>query len=410
MTDKPKFEDAPGLAVRPAGKAWEARWQCRTDIMAKGFSPKSRRLWTGLEPTELERAYVSDQCNRLQGEMLIYSHGGLPGATAFDGTLRSLIRCYQTDPDSSFHKLRHQIRVNYTSILKRLEDQHGDEAIADIKARGVLAWHKAWGGDGAHVPMAKAFIGMLRTVVTFGAVMLEDDQCIRLKAVLSGMRFKMPKPRTERMTLEMVVAVRAKCHEWGWYSIALAQALQFELTLRQKDCVGEWIPMTEPGVSDVTWNRQKWLHGMRWSEIDQNLILKHQTSKTGKLLEVSLHNAPMVLEELKAMEDRIGALPVAGPIVISEATGRPWVTAEFRRKWRMAAKAAGIPDAVKNMDTRSGAITEATMAGAPLEHVQHAATHSDIGMTQRYSRGAAEKVANVMQFRVAARNKPRTDD
>lgn len=29
----------------------------------------------------------------------------------------------------------------------------------------------------------------------------------------------------------------------------------------------------------------------------------------------------------------------------------PWSTAEFRRKWRLVAKKAGIPDIVKNRDS-----------------------------------------------------------
>lgn len=409
MTDKPKFEDAPGLVIRPAGKVWEGRWQCRTDLLERGFKPKSRRVWTGLEPTELERAYVSDQCNRLQDEMLIFGRGGLPETSAFDGTLNSLIKVYQTDPDSGFHKLRYQIRNNYAQILRRLGEQHGDEKIADIKARGVLAWHKAWSDDGKRIAMAKMFVGMLRTVIGFGATFLEDEQCIRVKAVLSGMRFKMPNPRTEFLTYDQVVAICAEAHRFGYHSIALAQAFQFECTLRQKDILGELVPLSEPGVSDVTWGGYKWLHGLRWSEIDQNMILRHVTSKTGKEVEINLHNAPLVLEQLALLREREGPLPTSGPIVRSEMNGRPWVAAEFRRKWRLCAKSAGVPDSVKNMDSRAGAITEATSSGAPLEHVQHAATHSDIGMTQRYSRGAADKVANVMQFRTAHRAK-RTDD
>jgi hypothetical protein len=406
MTDL-KFEDAPGVVVRKAGAGqWEARWQCRYDLVAKGFKPKSRRLWVAArEPSDIERAYVSDQANRLQSEMLVWGRGGLPGATAYDGTLRGLIRCYQTDPDSSFHKLRYQIRENYTSVLKRLETQHGDVLIEDIKARGVLAWHKDWSANGAHIPMAKVFVNMLRTVVSFGAVMLEEPECIRLKAVLSGMRFQMPKPRSVHLTADMAIAIRAWAHKFGWPSVALAQALQFELTLRQKDVIGEWVPVAEPGVSDVTWNGQKWLHGLRWSEIDQNMILRHTTSKTGKDLEVNLKHAPMVLEEIEAMLKRDGDLPKIGPMIIAETTSRPWVTGEFRRRWRTCARAAGIPDSIRNMDTRAGAITEATSSGALLEHVQHAATHSDIGMTQRYSRGAAEKISNVMQLRSQSRNK-----
>jgi hypothetical protein len=85
---------------------------------------------------------------------------------------------------------------------------------------------------------------------------------------------------------------------FGWPSIALAQAFQFECTLRQKDVIGELVPLSEPGVSLVVIRNQKWLRGIVWQEIDQNLILKHVTSKKQKLTEVDLKLAPMVIEEL----------------------------------------------------------------------------------------------------------------
>lgn len=76
-----------------------------------------------------------------------------------------------------------------------------------------------------------------------------------------------------------------------------------------------------------------------------------------------------------------------------------------RRKWRIVADRAGLPKSLRNQDSRAGGITEATDAGADLEHVRHAATHSNISMTQRYSRGSVEKTANVMQLRQKHRNK-----
>jgi hypothetical protein len=57
------------------------------------------------------------------------------------------------------------------------------------------------------------------------------------------------------------------------------------------------------------------------------------------------------------------------------------------------------------MDSRAGAISEATDAGIDIEHVRQAATHGDISMTQRYSRNGAEKTANVLRQRAAYRKK-----
>jgi hypothetical protein len=48
----------------------------------------------------------------------------------------------------------------------------------------------------------------------------------------------------------------------GMPSIQLAQALQFELCLRQKDVIGEWVPVAEPGMSSVTYHGRKWLCGL----------------------------------------------------------------------------------------------------------------------------------------------------
>ena len=75
----------------------------------------------------------------------------------------------------------------------------------------------------------------------------------------------------------------------------------------------------------------------------------------------------------------------------------------IRRMWRMVARKAGVPDAVYNMDTRSGAITEALQSGASLDAVRKAATHSDAKMTMRYSRNEVAGRSEVQQKRIAGR-------
>jgi hypothetical protein len=55
------------------------------------------------------------------------------------------------------------------------------------------------------------------------------------------------------------------------------------------------------------------------------------------------------------------------------------------------------------MDSRSGGITEGTDAGLTLEQMRHAATHSHVTMTGRYSRNAASKIAESLKARAAHR-------
>lgn len=399
MMDRPYIPHAPGVVWRPRKNGWECRWQARSDLVKKGWAPKSVQLWVGSELTEADVYSIQKRATDLQDEMLVWGRGGdeLLPLTAYDGSLLSLVGCYQTDPDSSYHKLRYASRRFYDRLCRRIAKDHGAEIIPDIKARHLLRWHEEWSA-GDKIAMAHALIGMLRTLCGFGATILENDECARLSAVLSKMRFAMAKPRNERMTAGQANAIRKIAHERGRPSIALAQALQFDLMLRQKDVIGEWVPMSEPGISAVTNDGYKWLRGLRWEEIDDNLILRHTTSKRLKDIEIDLKLAPMVMEEL-AHEGR----KASGPVIVCEDSALPWDANWFRQVWREVATAAGVPKKVRNMDSRAGAITEATEAGADLEAIRHAATHGDIQMTQRYARGGVEKTAKVMELRAAHR-------
>ena len=401
----PKVTNAPGVVwQKRANGQWKAIWRARADIIERGWPIKSTGLWVGT-PEELDEEnikYIQSYSNDLHIDMLAWGRGTPPRVPGvYDGTLEALAHAYRTDEDSPYHKKRYVTRKHYDKLIERIVDEHGAEFVANIKGRTVLRWHEEWSAGGK-IAMGHAVVGMLRTIVNFGVTMLDSEDCERLSGTLSKMRFTNAKPRSAALTADMATAFRAKAHEMGFPSMALAQALQFELMLRQKDVIGEWVPISEPGVSDVTFRGEKWLRGLRWEEIDANLILRHVTSKRGKLIEVNLRAAPMVMEEIGRITDR------TGPVVIQERAGMPWSTYYFRHMWRSIADAAGLPKHIRNMDSRAGAITEATDAGADLEAVRHAATHSDIQMTQRYSRGDTDKIASVMAKRIAHRNKKGT--
>lgn len=413
---KPEIAEAPGLVWRPRKGGWVATWQARTDIVQAGFEPQTARLWAGTEPSDIEKAHIATQCKRLHADMMLWSKDRTERINVFDGTLRTLINCYQTDPDSRYHKKRFATRRNHDTLLRRIAEKHGAEQLIDIKGRTLLSWHGQWSDGGKMLATGQAIKGQLRVLFSFGFTILEDLECERLCNVMSKMQFDAPTSRNQAITADQAVAVRNMAREWfGWGSIALAQALQFELMLRQKDVIGEWVPISEPGTSDLTWRGQKWLRGLRWSEVNENLILRHTTSKRQKDLEVDLKLAPMVMEELALMADVPVAMvsrdlfPASGPLVRNEIHAFPYADSEFRRKWRKVAIKAGVPKNVFNMDSRAGGITEASDSGADMEHIRQAATHSDIAMTQKYNRNSAEKVANVMRIRVEGRNKPKTE-
>jgi hypothetical protein len=358
--------------------------------------------------------------------MLIFGRGGVTAINPFDGTLKSLVNCYQTDPDSTYRRLRYKVRQNNDALLKRLVKAHGNEDLGDIKGRTILAWYKEWTGGGEKISMGAAFVGQLRTLFTFGRSILEIEECIRLGQVMHDLKFQGTRARKVSVTADQADAIRYKARlHFGWWSLAMGQALQFECTLRQKDVIGEWVPIAEPGVSAVIHGGKKWVRGLDWSEIDENLILRHVTSKKQKETEVDLKLAPMVLEEFReycegehvVTTDPVTKktivhrhlLPASGPIMLCEISALPWTDSEYRRKWRLVANACGIPKNVWNMDSRSGAISEAIAAGVPLEFVRHAATHSDIAQTQEYDRIQAKATATTMRARIENRNKKETE-
>jgi hypothetical protein len=284
MTDfRPEIPGAPGLVWKRRVNGWAARWQARTDLIRRGWPIKSLPLWEGTEPTPQQVAYIQDQCRRLQSEMLVWGRGGITQLLPYDGTIRGLIAAYSTDQDSRYRKVRYHTRLNYDNMLKRIERDNGKKLLIEIRARDVLAWHRTWLESG--IAMSHALITMLRNLLKFGATILECEECKRLRIALDEMRFENSRQREERITVEQANAVRAKANEMGRPSIALAQAFQFDLMLRQRDVIGEWVPLNEPGMSDITVRNWKWLRGLRWSEIDGNLILRHTTSKKLKPIE-----------------------------------------------------------------------------------------------------------------------------
>jgi hypothetical protein len=265
-------------------------------------------------------------------------------------TLQQLIECYRTDRDSNFPRLRYQVRIKHGRQLDRLIREHGGDQLRNIRFRSIVGWYGDW-VDGSKIATGRSLLDRLRELFRFGYTILEDPECNRLFDGLSELRLESLSSRTVQMTLEQAKAIRKTAHEhFGWDSIAFAQALQYELLLGQKDAIGEWVPKGEPGETDVFVGEKKWLRGLRWSDIDDNMILRHRVGSARRPIEVDLRTAPMVLEELEFYaggETR----PTSGPVIICDTTGLPWSTAEFRRKWRLVAQKAGLPANITNRDS-----------------------------------------------------------
>ncbi|MGY3698221.1 hypothetical protein ACVIGA_008301 [Bradyrhizobium sp. USDA 3240] len=256
-------------------------------------------------------------------------------------TLGQLIDFYVADPNSGLSNLSYRARENSRRYLRRIKAEKGAYPVEAINSSMLVYWNQMWGRDGKNAT-ARALKWQLRSLFAYGAISKQDTKCIELLEAIKGIHNETVARSTAKLSIEQAKAIIAKAHEWGAHSIAFVQALQFETPLTQRDCLGEYVPLEYPGCTNVIWRGMKWLHGLRWSEVSDDLVLRRRN------LELDLKNAPLVLAELDYWTDfRRGD----SPVIISEATALPWVASEFRRKWRRIADATRVPASLRNMDS-----------------------------------------------------------
>jgi hypothetical protein len=267
---------------------------------------------------------------------------GSPSSGSFD----DLTERYLTDLRSPYHSLRHATRTNYGYLLKPVRKHFGPYLLRDLRLRHFEEFYNEYVEEG-HIAMGNGAITMARNIATFGTTVLRDEECQRLSGILKQFKFA-PTVKREPMTEEHIRKICDMARKMGFASIAMAQAIQHECELKQKDVIGEWVPVSDPGVSDIIDGADKWVRGLRWDQIDKNWVLTHFTSQSQKKVVIDLKAAaPMMMAEI----ERVAPNKRSGPMILRDGTFKPWTTSSFRRNWRKIADEAGIPKGVRNMDT-----------------------------------------------------------
>lgn len=382
---------------RPSGKV-ELFWRCSGAAKKAGYQPRYVRLH------EIED--IEAKCRQLHAEQLAWlaQRGGASVPLPEQMTIGHLFELYRTRPSSPYQAVKWNSRRSYDQILQTIEEACGDVRLKDISMDTLFVWFQdARYPEGKNGPdrlrKASAIITMLRMTISFG-VAAEVEECLRLQAILSNMRFKQPVKRTEAMTARQARALVDEAIRQGRLSIALGTALQFECGLRQRDVIGEWEPFLGQPTSRYVIGRRQWVNGLTWQMIE-NGVLSKQTTKTGAVVSHDLTLCPLVCEVLAMIPKSKRAF---GPVIVSENTGKPYAQAVYGRTWRQVADAAGLPRTLWNMDARSGAATEASDAGAALGDTRAVLGHADEKMTARYVRGdSLEKSRRVAKLRLKHR-------
>ena len=399
---------APGLKRKSNGDGtFRYYWQARTDLVKKGYRPSSVRLHYAETAEGL--AQRAARCHILWAEMLAWAaNDGVLAARGYDGSIGSLCNQFQIH-DASPYKLRAKWNTQrlYDQCIKIICNTVGARALRELLGPDFTRWHTKWGDPSAEgrprrLTRAKHCMDTVRRVVSFGVTLGYADRA-RADGILGKMRFQMPKSRLSKLTLEQVGKIRSAAHDIGLGSIALAQTIQFELAMRQKDVIGEWVPR-EGASGGITHKNTFWTGGMVWSDIDADMILRKTHVKTGFTVEHDLGLYPDILHEI----DLVDPSRRVGPMIISEATGEPYKHRTFTQTWRRVADVAGLPKGVWNMDSRSGAISEAYDAGADEISVMKHAGHKNRQTSAKYNRGSLEQTSRVARFRMAKRTKNET--
>jgi hypothetical protein len=288
-------------------------------------------------------------------------------------TVRTLITHYLSDPSSPYRSKQHASRQQTDSLCRIILDDMGDKKLSDITADYMHDIHAKWiaraatRGRGDGKAMGHALITQLRTTVNYGAKDLQDSDCLRLSFTLRNLRIKMVKHRkSEPLNKDQVRLIMRTAREMGYPSIALAQALQFECNMRQRDVIGEWIPIGDKGApSEYIHEGQKWVRGIRWNEINEDWILCRAATAGQKPIRIDLKSKELVMSELKRFARHSNQ-----PIILEDQAGEPWPGWKFRSAWRQIARKAGIPDDVLNMNSRA--------KGAPRDNEDDSAAQAAV--------------------------------
>jgi len=379
-------------------------WRATKAAVKAGYPVKTVNLsiYAGDDPA------LRDRCVRLQQEMLDWLSGPDRRKPQFDGTFDSLLNIYETNPKSTFFKLKPASRHPYEVYVRIMRAEIGRCRIDRTDGTDVETWFDFWatGKNGArHIAKARTMIAVLKAAVRFG-VKCRYVGCAEFRAILSACQFETLKSRDVVVTADQVIAARKAARAAGHPRAALCYAMQFEGAVRQWDLRGQWLPMSEPQPSAILDRGKKWV-GPTWANVDQNLILRFTPTKTedttGADVVVDLRACPMVMEELELtpQEDR------KGPLIVNLRTGLPYRDEAFGEVWRDARKAAGMPATVWNRDLRASGSTEARDAAATIDDLKKLMGHSAKSTTTAkvYDRAKLEAHRRIAAARKAHREK-----
>lgn len=423
-TSMPPRGRKPGFKIgRHNLPYWIARQVCRDPM---GFADTCIALPAELPPEaedpDLE-TFQARLCHehtaRLRAHIAAVQAGAeaSPTKTKYNGTMLSACRIYQEHPFSRFNKVSHTTREGYVKHLKLIEATVGARVIRNVTVLTVQDWYDNWrkpakGSSEERIERAHKAAAMVRTVVYFMAALRNDD-CKVLASELEKVKFERAGAREQELTYQHVKAFTRTARDLGERGViprdralymSIAVTASFELLLRNKDVIGGYEPTRAErrypkgvGILHVgdEEKQETWSGFFTWENIP-GWIWRMKTSKSkyraAAEFDLSIYDLLYPLLEQVPHDQRHGS-------IVKGEHGLPMRYRSCAKWFRQIADIAGIPSDVKKMDARAGGMTEADDAGAELEDISAAGTHTNLITTRRYLRRRNKKIRKVASAR-----------
>lgn len=372
---------APGLQ-----KGKTCYWRPTKKLLKAGYPIKSVRL----KGSDLE---IAQKCRDLSREAAKWFEA--ENVIPAQPRMKYYISRYQGDKYSPMQKVKQNTRRGYLQNIKTIENIMGEVKASSIDFPFLAMLEEDFHAKGRSLHYVHKLFTQIRMIINYMSA-LQDPEALRIASVLSKMRIQTPPKRNVAPTRQEIMAIVRESDTAGEHMFSLGLLLQWCLALRAVDVRGQWLK----GHGGVERQGKYWQDGLTWKMFNsdmtefQKIISKTQTRNPEPTL-FSLRSLPDVRARLKAIprEGRVG------PVIIQKTTGLPYSADSWSKSFRRHRDRAGVSRNIRMMDTRAGAITEASVMGANPFDMRDAAGHTQLSTTDRYARGKCDAIERVVELR-----------
>lgn len=422
---------ARGLKIIRAAPYWVPSEQA----LARGYTPRTLKLHFALtfasgpdaivvrgERHELDR--LAAHCEKQWLDMLEWlGDPEIQSLPVYDGTWESLIRCYQTDPESPYADRPQSTQRCYDDWCRTLSRAIGKKRVDHTNGRSFRTWFReimapAEPGGTPRVRLATGCVKQMVPILLSYGVEIGVPNCLALLAVHRDINLRAPaatikewnarKPQRIIMDFahaEAIVNEGIRKNTFRSLSVAIGVAAQFEFTLAQIDVIGWWEKLRTGKARDlsadsIVLDSELWHGGLRYEDFLPDMELDMRRSKNGR-------GGVFAVEEYPLFMRALAAIPIerrSGPVAIDDHGFPFFGRRAYNRAYHEIAGEAGVPAQVWNMLARHGGGSEADDAGAQLSDISTHLQHGNVATTKKhYIKPTTAPTRRVARARVAHR-------